>query len=674
MKKCLALLFVFSLVLSTLATGIVGSAEGTEKTYLEVDPAVIFGVGGSEGLQENFVADPSPLALGANKAFTVTTANNDIYNYWVDDTTDTADYAGMLMWVDGTNGAFGVNPQIVVQSGNSPMHVAAGGTYYLLRSGIWEAATAAYCKASVPAGFKGWLYIPFGAYGGGMPTGIVSYCRVYIDSKGDATGNSVTASIPMYVRAEGIGANGVPKYTAVALTGQEPPVDDGKDYLEVDPIVMSKYTANEGLQENFVADPSPLALGANKAFTVTTANNDIYNYWVDDTTDTADYAGMLMWVDGTNGAFGVNPQIVVQSGNSPMHVAAGGTYYLLRSGIWEAATAAYCKASVPAGFKGWLYIPFGAYGGGMPTGIVSYCRVYIDSKGDATGNSVTASIPMYVRAEGIGANGVPKYTAVALTGQEPPVDDGKDYLEVDPIVMSNLSLDYGLEDYFVADPSPLALGANRAFTLTTANESVYNCWYDDATAAAPYSGVLMWVDGTNGSFGVDPMIVAVTGGNSPMHVAEGGTYYLLRNGAWEAATSKYAKAPVPAGFKGWLYIPFSAYYGGMPTGTISYCFLYIDSVGDEVGNTVTASIPMYVRKKGVDMNGMPRFNKIALTGYRPISESDYDLFEDGFVNSKDLVTLKGMLLNGNGVDLNGDSVCDIKDLIRMKKFIAARAS
>ena len=70
----IGIVFVFSLILSVLATGIVSNAANTEKEYLEVDPAVISGVGGSEGLENNFVADPSPPALGVNKAFTVTIA------------------------------------------------------------------------------------------------------------------------------------------------------------------------------------------------------------------------------------------------------------------------------------------------------------------------------------------------------------------------------------------------------------------------------------------------------------------------------------------------------------------------------------------------------------------------------------------------------------------------
>ena len=265
---------------------------------------------------------------------------------------------------------------------------------------------------------------------------------------------------------------------------------------------------------------------------------------------------------------------------------------------------------------------------------------------------------------------MPRYNTVALTGQEPSVDNGKEYLEVDQAVISGNGGEEGLQNYYVADPSPLALGVNKAFTVTTANNEICNYWYDDLTATASYAGVLMWVDGTNGSFGVNPMIV--TDGNSPMHIGENQTYYLLCNGVWTSATATYCKASVPSGFKGWMYIPFSAYIGGVPTGTISYCRIYINSTGDAEGNSVTASIPLYVRKEGVDVNGMPRYNTIALTGYAPISESDYDVNNDLTVNSEDLVELRKALLAGNGSDLNGDGVSDIRDLIRMKKFLAAQ--
>ena len=121
-----------------------------------------------------------------------------------------------------------------------------------------------------------------------------------------------------------------------------------------------------------------------------------------------------------------------------------------------------------------------------------------------------------------------------------------------------------------------------------------------------------------------------------------------------------------------MYIPFSAYIGGVPTGTISYCRIYINSTGDAEGNSVTAGAPLYVRKEGVNLNGVPSYTTIVLTGQQPVSQVNYDLNGDGVESTFDLVFLRNILLFGGEADLNGDGLTYVKDLIKMKKYFANR--
>ena len=383
MKKSLALLCVLAMLFSQLALGgIVSSAADRAGKCIEVDPAVISGNGGNEGLQNYFVADTSPFALGNNKAFTFTTNNNEIYNYWYDEVTATASYAGVLMWVDGTNGSFGVNPMIVTD-GNSPLHIGENQTYYLLCNGVWESATATYCKASVPSGFKGWLYIPFGAYFGGMPTGKISYCRVYLNSVGDAAGKTVSASIPYYVRMDGVDENGKPKFAKVALTGKEPPENQESGFTpehfkpeepgEEKYAVLSDPIHVEGsghpdrcpalgtvtVGEEQVAGFTALTQGSASGHEM---DGDCYPV---EEIKVKQYAGLKFRIDGGDTGFRFNIAIDVDGvGISyrkyiPVYCAV---YYLPDGAAdWKIETTRYFGLQIPANFNGWVFIPFSTF-------------------------------------------------------------------------------------------------------------------------------------------------------------------------------------------------------------------------------------------------------------------------------------------------------------------------
>ena len=447
MKKSLALFCVFVMLFSQFTVGgIVSSASDGKKEYIEVDPAPITGNGGDEGLQQYYVADPSPFELGENKGFTVKTANNEICNYWYDESTDTAPYAGVLMWVDGSNGAFGVNPMIVVTDGNSPLHVAEGGTYYLLRGGVWESATAKYCKAPVPAGFKGWLYIPFSSYSGGAPTGKISYCRIYINSIGDATGKSVTASIPMYVRMEGVDESGKPKFAKAALTGKEPPENQESGFTPgheepeepEEPGEMKYATVSDPVHDEGDGHPDQCpVLGTVKVgddqvsgFTARTqgsASGHEMNgdHYIIDEIKVKQYAGMKFRIEGGDTGFRFNFAIDVDGvGNAyRKYIPVYRTVYYLPDGAadWKIDTTRYFGLQIPANFKGWVYIPFSTFN--VSSGTVNAIEIwnpsvrlgdipdsdtpYRPDKETKDGVKVQFTVPLWVPTNMVNGEGIP---------------------------------------------------------------------------------------------------------------------------------------------------------------------------------------------------------------------------------------------------------------------------
>ena len=529
----------------------------------------------------------------------------DVYtlNLKADSTAKTDWTGGEMLWffVNAKSLGADVELELVLQG----KKINAGAGYYTVQDGACvkkgELITAWDGNGRVPveAGYVGWLGLPLSGYG---KTGLVRNITLHI------AGNGVTAGASLYLDELWITAkDGVPVGAENGYIDRQEPGERDDLPLEVwsvenvpsDPlegIVVPAYSSSGDYKPGNVTIKAVDGKGHNGSRALSVTQNGDY-CWADvftlmlnrDTTAVTDWAGgkmLWLWTDASAFSCDINMDFKVDGRT----LVVNESYYTAQPGgeaqlagklqrAWDGAN--YARIPIAAGYVGWIGIPFSAFVREPVTAKT------IEIHAGYSDNNAAKGKTFYLDAftltdDTTGPDGItiPKKDPA---GDRPATPDkaawDMENLPDDLLKQAWAGSDYASNAEFIDGNVQLfgadGKGRNGSRALEIRQNGGYS-WPDvftldmnaDDTFCNNWTGsemLMFWADASEANTHIT--LELLINDSKPSNTA---SYYLEKNGklvkagtlpdAW-GGSAGYGRIPVPAGFKGWIGIPLSAYGG-----------------------------------------------------------------------------------------------------------------
>ncbi|MBR7132095.1 MAG: dockerin type I repeat-containing protein [Clostridia bacterium] len=691
------------------------------------------------------VRDRSDFGLPAGLKFEPTSTNNGYMQF---STMTYGEASGYIFHVKNhLNAEYDVPMYILQVNGDS---VAAAYNYYvkyyILRDGdtAWRSATGENYGPRIPANFEGYIYIPFDS----MPNSSMGAWRDDIEICGflargrDGVEMNATFSAPLFVDRDTL-VNGLPTADKVIFEDSEveffsKTYESATTYTKVyeSKIMNSAGTAEYPVFPYDTAFPSWMQQ-VNTHFTPTADNSDFglpvgmqFNnpasgqaqlYF--STMTYAEAAGYIIRVTSDNTApFKIPIYLIFKNDGAKLKYQHSGVkWFLLEEGdiAWEEVAVDGYGVEMPAGFDGYLYIPFDTLSDNGSKPFVDVDAICGISVWNASGLTTTAtlSIPMFVDRKTLNDKAMPTADKVLFEDNEIAFFSNEGGSGDDVVIEKPTTEAYeakflneaGDAEYQVnsydkelpwwlqysqmnetirnftptVDPTGFGFATGLKYTNQT-DTDVNNSVYFAPRSYADTAGFIIHISSDATSNFTVPIYIAYSTNGGETYQQRYSYYtkwYVLAKGAteWVYTEGQDYGVSLPAGFDGYIYIPFDTMNNN---GSLS-----VMADTDLIGGIVTAkgkgyteatlSMPLFVKRSSLDARGVPTADKIILDGKEKVLFSSVgDADADGTVGATDLASLRKWLLKNNDVsakkylDANGDSKVDVADLIRLKKYLA----
>ena len=532
----------------------------------------------------------------------------DVYtlNLRADNTARTDWTDGEMLWffVNAKNLAAEAELELVLQG----KKISADSGCFTVQDGVCtkldDLITAWDGNGRVPikAGFVGWIGLPLHGYG---DISIVHNITVHI------AGNGVTAGASLYLDELWVTAkDGIPVDAENGYIDSQEPDEKDELPLEVwsvenvpaDPlggIVVATFQSDGAYKKDNVAIKTEDGKGHKGTRALAITQNGDY-CWADDftlmlsndKTALTDWNGgkmIWLWVDASEFTTSINLDFKVDGRtlviNQPYYTAQAGEEAQLAGRLpraWDGAS--YARIPIEAGYTGWIGIPFGAFVRDPVTAKAIEIHAGYGDNGAAKGKTFYLDA-FTLTDDATGPDGI-------IIPQKAPAADRPASADKAAWDMENLPDDlvkqvwadseYATNDAFTADNVQLLgteeKGRNGSRALEIRQNGGYS-WADvftldmkaDDTFCNDWTGyemLMFWADASAANTHLS--LELLINGAKPATTA---SYYLEKNGklvragtlpdAW-GGSAGYGRIPVPAGFKGWIGIPLSA-FGGVKT-------------------------------------------------------------------------------------------------------------
>ncbi len=566
--------------------------------------------------------------------------------------------------------------------------------WYILGYGSnnWVASRVMDYGVDLPAGFNGYLYIPFDTL---TADGVewqdnFEICGLVINSV--ATGvNEATLSMPLFVDKNSLLADGLPSSDKVVIDNNVCKYFDyttiyAPTFLNASGEEAPFYTAGNSSFPSYIsgsnqvapiADPSDFGLSTGIRYTDKDSNSQFNT----SSMTYADASGYIMRVKSASDTEILLPvYILYKNGTSVASNYQWGYvdwYYMDKDDTkWTAKQTSNYGITLDAGFDGYIYMPFDTFKAGKTfTDTDEICGVFLR---DGSGyESLDLSLPIFVDRATL-KNGLPSSDKVIINGKVVEFfskEEGNSKVYASKFESATSSA-----FTIVDDNSNFGLSSGFEFT----NNGSATQLYFNSMSYADAAGYIIKVEtDCEEEFKLPLYLIYRNADGGAVAQYQWGyvDWYVLREGdtQWSAKTVSGYGITLEAGFKGYVYLPFNTFKSPKPmTANDKICGFIMQP--DTVLQNATFSVPMFVKRTTLAENGLPSAEKIKINGKELVYFSEAgDLDADGVIGTADMISfikeklLSSDKLNKKAFDANGDGVVDVRDLVFIKNAIASVA-